>query len=42
MKVSKIFSVASLVLVGLFLLSSCGGPKTCSRKGKTKVPMGYM
>lgn len=41
MKLSGIKTILALLLVSLFL-ASCGGPKTCSKRGKTRVPMGHM
>jgi len=41
MKSSKITTILAILFLGMFLFS-CGGPKTCSTKGKTRVPMGHM
>ena len=40
-QLKRIFQI-SLILLFIAALASCGSNKTCSRKGKTKVPMGHM
>jgi predicted small secreted protein len=37
----KSISLAVMLVLLMAILASCS-PKTCSTKGKTKVPMGFM
>jgi len=37
----RIFQI-SLLMLFVVAMGSCGSKKSCSRQGKTRVPMGHM